>query len=209
MEAVNAAILDDYQILGVEDETKFIIGAERDDLILQVRFISKEVFEICGEKCSVGFSVMCSELGASNLTVDTFLYRDASKTCLIASYPESYFDYEYEKMQVDDLKDLFPSLIARIKGQLSELKLKVQSAKEETETKADIKEILKDLHLRKGLNDKFHTLLYQELDGNPNVKTLWDLSNKVALVAKNFDVLNRVRYERVAGDLLRLSFVKT
>jgi hypothetical protein len=209
MESVEKAIGKDYQILGLEGETKFIIGDERDDLILHVRFVCNESFEICGEKCAVGFSVMCSELGASNLTVETMLFRDASKTCLVASYSsEPYFDYEYEKIQAKDLIDLFPNLIKRLKGQLAELKLKVQSAKEETESKADIQEKLKDLRLRKGLNDKFHTLLYQELEADQNVKTLWDLSNKIALVAKNFDVVNRVRIERVAGDLVRLCFVK-
>jgi hypothetical protein len=201
MEAVSTAIGDDYN-------KDFVIGDERDDLILHVRLISKETFEVCGEKCSVGFSVVCSELGASNLTVDTMLFRDASKTCLVASYPGPYFDYEYEKIQAKDLLELFPNLMSRLRGQLTELKLKVQSAKEETESKADIQTILKDLRLRKGLNEKFHTLLFQEIGSGSDVRTLWDLSNKVALVAKNFDVVNRVRCERVAGELVRLVFAK-
>ena len=59
-----------------------------------------------------------------------------------------------------------------------------------------------------GLNEKFHTLLFQEIGSDSEVRTLWDLSNKVALVAKNFDVVNRVRAERVAGDLVRLAFAE-
>lgn len=202
MEAVATEILDDYKI-------DFVIGDERDDLILHVRFISKEEFEVCGEKCSVGFSVVCSELGASPLTVDTLLYRGASKASFLALYGgESFFSFEYEKIQKTDLQNLFPPLITHLRDKLTDIKQKIQTAKEHTQKKENTQDLLRSLRLVKGLNDKFHTMIFQELEKDENVKTRWDFVNKMSIIAKEFDVKKRLIIERTAGSLLDLIFPK-
>jgi hypothetical protein len=202
MEAVALEILDDYKI-------DFVIGDERDDLILHVRFISKEEFEICGEKCSVGFSVVCSDLGASALTVDTLLYRGTSKASFLASYGgESFFSFDYEKIQRTDLQNLFPPLIIHLRDKLIDIKQKIQAAKEHTQKKENTQDLLRSLRLVKGLNDKFHTMLFQELEKDESVKTRWDFVNKMAIVAKEFDVKKRLIIEKASGNLLDLIFLK-
>jgi hypothetical protein len=66
---------------------------------------------------------------------------------------------------------------------------------------------MKNLRLQKGLNDKFHTLLYQELESN-EVKNRWDFVNRMSILAKDFDVATRVRIEKAAGELIGLIFEK-
>lgn len=204
MEAVATEILDDYKI-------DFVFGDERDDLILHVRFIAKEEFEICGEKCSMGFSVVCSELGAVPLSVDTLLYRGLSKGSILTSYGsgESFFSFEYSKIQKTDLQNLFPPLITHLREKLVEIKQKIQAAKETVQKKENIQELLRNLRIVKGLNEKFHTMMFQEIEKDESVKTRWDFVNKMAVVAKDFDVTKRLNIERTAGRLLDLVFPKS
>ena len=199
---ISEVITDDFKI-------EFVFGDDRDDLVLHMRFISDQTFSVCGEDCTLGFSVVCSELGASPLCVDTMLYRMPSKTALIASYGgESFFSSPYEGIQPDDLNSLFPSLLTRLKEQLHFLKERVQAAKEVTEDRKEIKELMASLKGRKGLTEKFHQLLFLELEKDDSVKTLWDFSNKLAILAKDFDVKGRIQIEKVAGDLVGLWFEK-
>lgn len=203
MESVVDAIGDDFKI-------QFVFGDEPDDLILHVRFICKDSFQACGEQCSYGFSVIASELGAGPLSVDTMLFRHESGSALLASYggSESFFTSEYEKVQANELKNLFPQMIDHLKGQLHQIREKVQSAKELAKKKADVLELLKDLRLRRGLSDRFHRLMAQEVDSDESIDNRWEFSNRVAMLARDFEVKTRLKIERVAGDLVGLGFEK-
>lgn len=213
VEFTNIANLDAIEVIAdaVGDDFKidFVIGADRDDLVLYVRFLSNEVLEFFGEKCSYGFSVVMSELGASALSVDTLLFRNESSTAMIASYAgESFFRCDYEQIQPNDLRSLFPQIVSHMKEQLPEIRIRIQEAKELCEKQEDIRALLKEIRLKKGLSDRFHTLLMQECDADAQIENLWDFSNKVSNVAKEFDVNKRLRIEQVAGELVGLSFAK-
>jgi hypothetical protein len=199
-----------YDVVKDDFDVEFAIGADRDDLVLHVRFISKEKFTAIGENCAVGFSIVASELGASPIYVETLLYREESKTSFLASYSgESYFKTEYEGIQSQDLKELFPKLAGRLKCQLGDIKTLIQSSKEIIENRETLNELLKNLKMRKGLNDKFHLKLYQEVEDMIGKKIdRWTFANKVAVLAKEFDVDKRVRIERIAGELIGLVFEK-
>ena len=202
MEALSQEVLDDFRI-------SFAIGDEKDDLILHVRFISKNEFDICGEKCAVGFSVVCSELGASSLSVDTLLYRSSSEASFLATYSsESFFSFDYNKIQKKDLQSMFPPLMVHLREKLGDIKQKVQVAKETLQVKENSRELLRSLKMVKGLNDKFHTMMFQEIEKDEEVKTKWDFVNKMSIVAKNFPVDKRLKIEREAGKLLGLIFEK-
>jgi hypothetical protein len=200
-----------YDVVKDDFDVEFAIGTDPDDLILHVRFISKEKFTAVGEDCKVGFSVVASELGASPILVETLLYREASKTSFIASYSgESYFKSDYEGIQSKDIKELFPRLAESLKCQLNDIKVLIQSSKEITESRDTLIELLKSLKLKKGLNDKFHTKLYQEVESMIGTQVdRWMFANKVSMMAKDFDADKRVKIERVAGELIGLSFEKS
>lgn len=203
MERVADATGDDFKI-------QFVFGDDLDDLILHVRFISKDSFQACGEECSYGFSVISSELGASPLCVDTMLFRHESNTALLASYggSESFFYSEYEKIQANDLKNLFPQMIDHMKGQLPQIRENIQSAKELAKKKEDVLELMKELRLRRGLSDRFHRLMAQEVESDQSIDNRWEFSNRVAMLAREFEVKSRLKIERVAGDLIGLGFAK-
>ena len=195
-------------VIGDDFKIEFVIGDERDDLVLHVRFLSNEEFTVCGETCCAGFSVIASELGASPLTVETLLHRVGSKSSFLATYGmEPFFSFPYESIQRDDIISLFPSLIVHLQTQLSELKDRIQKAKEITTEDDDLDDLIKSLRLRKGLSDKFHTLLFQEIK-KEGVKTRWDFANRMAILAKDFNVEKRIKIERAAGDIIGLGFEK-
>jgi len=188
--------------------TEFIIGDGRDDLLLHVRFVHKDEFEVCGESCSTGFSVMTSELGGAPFTVETLLFRNSSKASMLASYLGGpYFESDYTGIQPADLKALFPKLLDRLTQQLPQLKDRIYAAKSKVTKKEDVKQLLGSLHLRKGLNDKFHRRLFQEIEKNP-VENRWEFVNRMAILAKDFDAKRRLTIERVAGEMIDLMFEK-
>jgi hypothetical protein len=201
VQMIGDAIKDDFRI-------EFVIGDDRDDIILHVRFISNNIFSVGADECSTGFSVIASELGATPISIETMLFRNASKGAMVASYSgESYFESNYEGIQPAALRELFPRLISQLQEQLSDLEDKVKSAKESIEKKEDVGELLRNIRLRKGLSEKFHTLLLQEIESNP-VENRWDFVNRMAILAKDFDVVSRVKIEKLAGELIGLIFEK-
>lgn len=203
LQSLEDTIQDTYRI-------DFVFGDDRDDLILHIRYISKEEFQVCGENCSVGFSVVASELGAGPLAVETLIYRSGSKASFLATYStESFFSFEYEKIQKNDLQNMFPSLMSHLKTQLIEVKDKIQAAREMVIKKENNYELLRELRLNKALNDKFHTQMFQEIEKDDSVKTRWDFVNKMSIVAKDFPVDRRIKIEKAAGALLGLSFKKS
>ena len=147
------------EAVGNKFRVEFVIGDGRDDLLLHVRFVSTEQFQIGGESCSTGFSIIVSELGAAPISVETLLFRNESKGSMMAAYSgESYFQSNYEGIQPTALRELFPKLISNLTEQLQNLKDRIHSAMTKVTQKEDIAAILQNLRLRKGLNDKFHTL---------------------------------------------------
>lgn len=198
---VGDAAGDDYRV-------EFVIGDDRDDLLLHVRFVRKEQFEVCGESCSTGFSIIVSELGAAPVSVETLLFRNASKGAMLATYGgESFFESDYSGIQPTTLRELFPRLIGHLADQLTELKNHIHEAKSKITCKEDINMLLKNLRLRKGLSEKFHTLMFQEIEKNP-VENRWDFVNRMSILAKDFDSKARVVIERAAGELINLIFDK-
>lgn len=194
--------------VGDKFRIEFAIGDGRDDLILHVRLVSTEVFEVYGEQCSTGFSVMMSELGACPISVETLLFRNASKGAMLATYSgEAFFESNYEGIQPTALRELFPHLISRLTEQLSELKARIHEARMKVTQKEDINELLRALKLRKGLSDKFHVLLFQEIEKNP-IENRWDFANRMAILAKDFESVARVKIEKAAGELVGLIFEK-
>jgi hypothetical protein len=196
------------EAIGDKFKIEFIIGDARDDLLLHVRFVSTEQFEVCGESCSTGFSIIVSELGAEPISIETFLFRNLSKAAMLASYGgEPYFESNYEGIQPSTLRELFPRLIKQLTDQLGALKDRIYAAKTKVTQKEDIKVLLQSLRLRKGLNDKFHILLFQEVEKNP-VENRWDFVNRMSILAKDFASPARVKIEKAAGEMLDLVFDK-
>lgn len=197
------------EVIGDDFYTDFVIGEDRDDLMLHVRFISKETFDVGDETCSTGFSIITSELGAAPISVETMIYRTSSKASMIACYGgEPYFQSDYEGIQPTALRELFPRLVGSLKEQLPELKHTVHSAIDKIQKKEDTADLLRMLRLRKGLSEKFHTLLYQELEAN-RVDNRWDFVNRVSILAKDFDSNARVKIEKASGELIGLIFEKS
>ena len=103
---------------------------------------------------------------------------------------------------------MFPPLIGHLRDKLTDVKQKIQIAIELTQKKENTRDLLGSLRMVKGLSDKFHVMMFQELEKDDSIKTRWDFVNKMAIVAKDFDVNKRLKIEQVAGRLLDLTFPK-
>lgn len=189
-------------------KTDFIIGDSSDDLILNVRFVSIEFFDVGGEHCHFGFSVIASDLGASPLSVETYLYRGSSKSSIIASYGgEAYFESDYTGMQPTTISQLFPQLMIRLPDHMKLIRDRVYSARAKVTATEDVAVLLRNLKLRKGIPDKFHILMFQDIEVNP-VGNRWEFANRMSILAKDFDIMTRVKIERAAGEIIDLQFEK-
>ena len=195
-------------VIGDDFYIDFVIGEDRDDLLLHVRFISKDTFDVGDEVCSTGFSVITSELGAAPISIETMLFRTSSKAAMIAGYSgESYFESDYEGIQPSALRELFPRLVQTLKDQLPEIKHSVHSAIDKIQKKEEINDLLRLLRLKKGLGEKFHRLLFQEVENN-QIESRWDFVNRVSILAKDFDSTARIKIEKASGELIGLIFDK-
>lgn len=202
LERVSSAIGDCYEI-------DFVVGENRDALVLHSQFVANTSFDAFGEAFSLGFSVTSSDLGARPLTIETMLCRKSTKTNLLASYAgEPYFSCSYDMIQPKDLATLFPQLIARMTEQLPQIRERIQATKEwKFSPDRGTEQILTSLRFKKGLSEKFHIRLAQEVQGQAP-KDLWELAGKMAVIAKDFDLDRRMKIEKAAGDLVGLSFAK-
>ena len=182
-------------------------GDGRDSLILHTRFLFGDIFKILDLDVCLGFSITASELGASPLIVDAFLFDTLHKTTYIASYgTESFFKTKYEGLQPKDIKELLPKMVERIQLEAPEMK---QTIEDFNKAIVPLDECLLVRGWR-GLPGKFKKALYQEMaEKGEDVKTHWDFALKMGLIAKDFDTPNRVAIEKAAGRYLNLVFEKS
>jgi hypothetical protein len=91
---------------------------------------------------------------------------------------------------------------------LMDIKQKIQEARETVQQKENVYEMLRSLKAVRGLNERFHTLLFQEIEKEDSIRTKWDLATRMSVIAREFDEKRRLVIERSSGRLLGLVFEK-
>jgi hypothetical protein len=112
-------------------------------------------------------------------------------------------------VQRTDLTNLFPYLFKHLDKQIGEIVVKVTAAGELIEERKDLNTHLMGLRLRKGLSDRFHMLLGQEVMKDEDIANLWDFVNIMSTISHKFSLDKRLHIERIAGELIGLCFSKT
>lgn len=180
-------------------------GDTRDDLVFHARILYGEKID---DSYRVGVSVFSSELGASDLVVDSFLYHEESKTYIVPQFgKESYAKIQYGKVQPSEIKELLSGIPKRIIEDGSRYLSALDAA---SMSYPGVERACSILSSRKGLPTKFKRSLYLEAEAaHEDMTTLHDFARHVGLVAKDFDLNSRMKLERAIGAFCGMSFDKT
>jgi hypothetical protein len=186
---------------------EFSFGDEKDDLILHARFLFDEERMLFGKiPVCAGFSLVCSELGASPLILDTFLHDKTSKTSYIALYGgESFFKTKYDGIQPNEVKEIIPKMVERISQELPLMISTIEECKSNIDPRVEASKVAK----WDGSNDKFRKALYHEVaECSEDMTSTYDFARHISLIAKDSESLKRLEQEKIAGKLLNFFFEK-
>lgn len=188
-------------------QLEFSVGDQRDDLICHARYLMGDVFEVCGTDCCLGLAVTCSELGASPLIIDSFLYHLESKTAFMASYgSDPFMKLKYDSIQPSELKEAIETVSKRVLGEVDEFVNRVEILNKPIDPMEQCARI-KSWY---GVSGKFLKQLYHEAsECEGDMESHWDFARHMSLIAKDYDITKRPSIERLAGKFLTLSFGKS
>ena len=179
-------------------------GDSRDDLLFHARIIYGE--PLAGDY-RVGVSLLTSELGASDLVIDSFLYHEPSKTYMMANYgKEPFAKLQYGKVQPTEITKVLSTISSRV---LEEATRYLDTAMQYSESYPGVEKACAILVARKGMPTKFKRPMYLEAEGaHDDMGTLLDFTRHAGLVANDMDLASRMKIERALGAFAGLTFEK-
>lgn len=194
--------------LGGGVKVLFVHGDEKDDLIFHARFIVQKEVRASDAVFKMGFDIVCSELGACPMTVDSIVYDPVGDVSYVASYGgESFFSSKYDGLQSKDITDMFPTLLTRILLESGDFVSAMTAA-----SSGGIYSIKQDcVHLTrvKGFTSAMKRAVFHEITQATDIVTKLDLARLVSTVAKGFDSLKALVVERAAGQYINLCFSRS
>lgn len=194
--------------LNVPFKMECAYGDEKDDLIMHARFLFDKEYTFKGP-VNLGFAITASELDACPLSIDVLLFNSLTKTYSIASYGgEAFFKSDYVGLQASSLKEILPAMLSRFEDEVPDIFSRLEKKQESfynsvfcAETEAV--EICK----AKGISSKIKKAIFHQVsECIESIKSPWDLAAHAGLVAKDFDVLKRIKIEKAIGNYLNLFF---
>lgn len=226
---VNQVTLPHYEILDlltgelkgtVPVDMDLCVGDNRDDLVFHARFLFGEKID---DNYRVGLSITTSELGASDLIIDSFLFHEESKTYLTAQYgKEPYAKMNYGRVQPNEIREMLKTLPDRV---MDEGRKYLDAIDAIAPSYPGVERACALLSAKKGLPSKFKRALYLEAEASlvksgdseeeggvqkrhSGMDTLHDFARHAGIVAKEFDINARVKLERAIGSFCGLNFDK-
>ena len=208
---IDYTTLDNHEILELVSSSVsythklyYKVGAATDDLIFHARFLFDNPFKIKGEDVCLGFSITSSELGASSLDVDIFVHHVLSDSDMTVTYGgDPFFSVKYTGIRSEELKEIFPSMIERINNEEEEIKQRIEEKLYEI---YPLTECMTAKNLP-GLPAKFKKSLFLEAsEAGDDMTCPWDFARHMSMIAKEFDIVQRIKIERAIGAYLNLVF---
>jgi hypothetical protein len=181
-------------------------GDSRDDLALHTRVLIGPKFYISDEEFRMGLMINASELGASDIVLEVYLYHVESKTAFIGKYGgESYFHSKYTGIQPNEIKEMLPDTIARVYDEAVSYKSRVEAAPDFP----GVEESCSIVANMKKVPNPFKRAIYLEASScHDDMDSMIDFARHMSLIAKDYDTVKRMQVEKAAGSFLGLSFDK-
>jgi len=179
-------------------------GMERDCLTTHVRIIYNK--ELDGEY-TVGVAITASEVGASDLIIDSFLYHAESKTYAVAQYGgQPFAKIQYARVQPTEVQEMLNSIPSRVHEDA------VRYLDSLTDSEGSFPGLERSCMLLskiKGAPSKLkRSILLEAQDAGDDMGTSKDFVRHAGRVAKDFDAPNRLKVERVIGSFAGLKYEK-
>lgn len=183
---------------------EFAFGDGKDDLILHVRFVTDDRVPFKDAEYRMAFDLIFSELGACPMSIDALVHDPVHKTSFAALYGgDPFFTSKYVGLQAQQVSEMIPTLLERLRGEDDEIGAALRSANEGVYS---VRQDCLNICRSKGLNAAMRKALFYEVEQAGDIDTKLDLARHVALVAKDFDSLKRLALERAAGRYVNLVF---
>lgn len=190
--------------VGVDTDMDVVKGVERDALLTHVRILFD--YDLGGEY-SIGLAISSSEVGTSDLIIDSFLYHLESKTYVIAQYGgQPFAKIQYTKVQPSEVQEMINAIPSRIKEE-SQRYLDTLKAGEDSYPGVERASVLLGKIKRSPTKLKRSIILEAQNSGD-DMSTLADFVRHAGLVAKDFDTNVRIQAERVIGSFAGLKYEK-
>lgn len=180
-------------------------GAERDAGVFHARVLFNELLE--GSEYSFGVALTTSELGVSDLLVDTFLYHNETKTYLFTQYGGVPFSkVQYTKVQPSEISEMLNALPTRVQQEAPRY---LESLTEGEEAFPGVERACVLLSGKKGVPKKYKRAIHLEAENaHDDMANLKDFLKHAVMVAKDYPLSDRVHVERAAGTFGGLSYAK-
>ena len=208
---VSYCTLQNYELVSIIKETvpdinlEYVTGDNKDDINFHARFLFNEGHRLFGDTpVQIGFILQSSELGDKPLTLDVALYDINRSIYFINTYgTDPFFNSKYTGIQAKQIKDVFPSMVDRIKEEFQSMFENVESVYRPIVAEDEALKVSK----WSGVSAAFKKALYHQIsECGEDINNTWDFAGHMSLVAKDFDVTTRIKIERVAGRYLNLVF---
>ena len=191
---------DDALQIGVD----WCSGDSRDDLLFHARIIYGDVL---ATDYRAGVSVVTSELGASDLIIDSFLYHEPSKTYMFTNYGrEPFAKLHYGKVQPTEIKEVLSTVATRV---LEDAPRYIDTLNQYEASYPGVERACALLTSKPGMPSKFKRPMYLEAESaHDDMGTLLDFTRHAGLVANEMDQASRIKVERALGAFAGLTFEK-
>lgn len=184
-------------------------GTGIDDESFHARFILPDTFDPGdGLSCQLGFHIRSSELAQGSLVLDALIFRQVCSNGAIITYGNSsYFDAKFKDIMLEDLKDILSNSSMRMKEDLVTILEKLRMSIGFSVDQNQVRELFGSLKHRRGLSHAF----MESVEGHaldPNISNFWQVTNTITKAAQDLNDEQRIKYERLAGNLLNLDLPK-
>lgn len=184
-------------------------GAGVDDESFHARFVLPEVFDPGdGLDCQLGFHIRSSELAQGSLVLDALIFRKVCSNGAIITYGNSsYFDAKFKDIMLEDLRSILGNSSERMKEDLATIMQKLRMSIGFSVDQGQVRELFASLKHRRGLSFAF----MESVEGHaldPNISNFWQVTNTITKAAQDLNDEQRMKYERLAGNLLNLDLPK-
>jgi len=197
-------------VMGTPDipvDLHLVSGEDMDSLVFHFRVLVGDPFEIEGDRVRMGAAFTCSELGASEFIVDSYVHHLESDVSFFGTYGSApYFVSRYESIREDELRNTLPSFIKSIAEQYSTYKETIEAL----DGFQGVQESCRIVGGNKKCSPALRRAIYQEAsEYSEDMRSFWDFARHVSLVGHDLDTQKRIKAELVAGTFLNLVFERT
>ena len=173
--------------------------------IMKLRLVSRNSFDLNGDKLSYGFDIANSGVGLSSLKVTFLIYRFiCGNGMLMGGDKGTYYMQRHIGINQATFGEEFKSFMRDIPALTADIKDQISKSMQKTIGKGDVQNFIDQFKVKKissAVDERLESECAAALAGN-NIQTVWDFTNIITQMAQDFSYLTREKMEKAAGEIL-------